>query len=342
MSINIGDKPEMNVVNVGDEITTDQLAALQNAQGASATNPCLTRTNTFNTADAAVRITQEGAGDAFVVEDTTNPDSSPFRIDALGNVFLGTSTATQTTSLLVGAAGANFQGTVNFSPTIANRTAIAASSTTSTNHLSTFTQTGTGTIAVFTNTATATSDAVRITNLGTGNSFVVEDSTNPDSTPFVITAAGNVGIGTASAGNALTVSGRASINSSTGGGGDPALAVLNTGTGAVPALNVQVTASTASSSNVALFSNHANATADCVRITNLGTGNSLVVEDSTNPDSTTFVVSNAGDVTLGGSLTLAAGAYAANAALVIDNTNYPHELEFKVGATTYRVPARAI
>jgi hypothetical protein len=43
-----------------------------------------------------------------------------------------------------------------------------------------------------------TSDALRITNTGTGNSFVVEDSSNPDSTPFVVDAAGNVGIGRSS------------------------------------------------------------------------------------------------------------------------------------------------
>jgi hypothetical protein len=41
-----------------------------------------------------------------------------------------------------------------------------------------------------------TSDGLRITQAGTGNSFVVEDSTNPDSTPFVIDNAGNVGVGT--------------------------------------------------------------------------------------------------------------------------------------------------
>lgn len=42
MSINIGDKPEFNVVNVGDEITTDQLAAIQNSVGASGVNPFVT------------------------------------------------------------------------------------------------------------------------------------------------------------------------------------------------------------------------------------------------------------------------------------------------------------
>lgn len=41
-------------------------------------------------------------------------------------------------------------------------------------------------------------DALRITQTGSGNALLVEDSTNPDATPFVINASGNVGIGTAS------------------------------------------------------------------------------------------------------------------------------------------------
>lgn len=47
--------------------------------------------------------------------------------------------------------------------------------------------------------------ALRITQLGTGNALVVEDSTNPDSTPFVVDASGNVGIGGASLGTRLEV-----------------------------------------------------------------------------------------------------------------------------------------
>ena len=38
----------------------------------------------------------------------------------------------------------------------------------------------------------STSDLLRITQTGTGNALVVEDSANPDSTPFVITSAGDV------------------------------------------------------------------------------------------------------------------------------------------------------
>lgn len=46
--------------------------------------------------------------------------------------------------------------------------------------------------------ANSASAAVRITQTGAGNALVVEDSDNPDSTPFVVTADGNVGIGTSS------------------------------------------------------------------------------------------------------------------------------------------------
>jgi len=51
------------------------------------------------------------------------------------------------------------------------------------------------TINVDANTST---DAVRITQTGAGNALVVEDSANPDSTPFVVTTLGRVGVGTPS------------------------------------------------------------------------------------------------------------------------------------------------
>jgi hypothetical protein len=48
-----------------------------------------------NSATAAVRITQLGAGNAILIEDSTSPDSSPFVIDASGDVGIGTTTPTQ-------------------------------------------------------------------------------------------------------------------------------------------------------------------------------------------------------------------------------------------------------
>jgi hypothetical protein len=44
-----------------------------------------------STSVAALRITQRGSGEAFRVEDSSNPDSSPFIINAAGNVGVGTS-----------------------------------------------------------------------------------------------------------------------------------------------------------------------------------------------------------------------------------------------------------
>ena len=53
------------------------------------------------------RITQAGTGNAFVVEDTTNPDSSPFKIDGSGVVTIGPAGTTLTNNPL------SVVGTVN-------------------------------------------------------------------------------------------------------------------------------------------------------------------------------------------------------------------------------------
>ena len=45
-----------------------------------------------NSANAALRITQVGAGNAILVEDSANPDATPFVVDASGNVGIGTTT----------------------------------------------------------------------------------------------------------------------------------------------------------------------------------------------------------------------------------------------------------
>lgn len=60
--------------------------------------------------------------------------------------------------------------------------------------------------------------ALTITQTGTGNALVVEDSTNPDATPFVITSSGNVGIGITIPGTKLAVDGEISATQFTGSG----------------------------------------------------------------------------------------------------------------------------
>lgn len=47
--------------------------------------------------------------------------------------------------------------------------------------------------------------ALRVTQTGFGNALLIEDSFNPDNTPFVVTSAGNVGIGTLIPSNKLHI-----------------------------------------------------------------------------------------------------------------------------------------
>lgn len=84
--------------------------------------------------------------------------------------------------------------------------------------------------ATLTVDANSSSDAVRITQTGSGNALLVEDSSNPDSTPFVINASGNVGIGTSSPDALLSVNTVASFGA--GAVGAPSIAAkgdLDTG-----------------------------------------------------------------------------------------------------------------
>jgi len=57
---------------------------------------------------------------------------------------------------------------------------------------------GTATLGALTVSGSDSGDLVRITQTGSGNALVVEDSSNPDSTPFVVDSSGNVGVGTSS------------------------------------------------------------------------------------------------------------------------------------------------
>jgi hypothetical protein len=65
-------------------------------------------------------------------------------------------------------------------------------------------QSGSG--AAVTVNQSGSGDALRITQTGSGNALVVEDSTNPDTTPFIVKSDGKVGIGTTAPDTAMEIS----------------------------------------------------------------------------------------------------------------------------------------
>lgn len=71
--------------NVG--VGLNNPAARLHVSGTSMTQPLIIASGSTNT--DLVRITQNGTGNSFVVEDPINPDSTQFVIDAIGNVGIG-------------------------------------------------------------------------------------------------------------------------------------------------------------------------------------------------------------------------------------------------------------
>lgn len=103
-------------------------------------------------------------------------------LTAAANTVLGAVSAGAVGEITCTAAGRDL---LDDADAAAQRTTLAAAGTGSAN-----TFTANQVIAVSDNTNVA----LRITQTGTGNALLVEDSSNPDSTPFVVTADGSVGV----------------------------------------------------------------------------------------------------------------------------------------------------
>ena len=361
-----------------------------------------------STTSDLVRITQTGTGNAFVVEDSANPDTTMFVITSAGDVGIGATTpasklyvsanntqtyAIQGSSTILGGYGGKFfgynggffEGAGNGAGTSTLSYGLFASAHDSitniavlgiadnnesyiattnigghfiaenaVNNYSLRLQDGTAGInkllvdvtgngeANWTSSikvtsiiasASSTSDIIRITQTGTGNALVVEDSVNPDLTPFVITNSGNVGIGTpspsysvhiigtmstsnlvintgASNGYVLTSDANGNATWQPGGatitnyGNNRVVTSDGTTTGLVGETNMTFDGSTlivtaTNSTTATLIIASGSTTSDLVRITQTGTGNAFVVEDSVNPDSSSFVINNIGQVGVG-------------------------------------------
>lgn len=119
--------------------------------------------------------------------------------------------------------------------------------------------------------STTTSELVRITQKGTGAALLVEDSSNPDSTPFIVDASGNVGVGT------LTPSTKVDISGSTTISGD---LTVDTTTLKVDSTNNRVGIGTASPSTALDVSGRITSTSAALSVVQIGISASGEIDTS--------------------------------------------------------------
>jgi hypothetical protein len=167
------------------------------------------KTLTFSVAPAAY---YNGQRFSFIAN-TTNTGSASLNVNSLGAVTIkkdvsGTLTNLSASEMVSGMFVEVAYNTVGACFVWVNRGATITGLANTWSAVQTFT--ASPVISVTDNT----NAALRVTQLGSGNAFLVEDSANPDSTPFVVTAAGDVGIGTTAPGQKLDVIGTARASAS--------------------------------------------------------------------------------------------------------------------------------
>jgi len=89
LTIETGATAATSNVRILSNLTIDNNLILGNAEASDIHTIKGATTLLANSANAALIVTQTGAGNAFVVEDSTSPDSTPFVIDADGAIVQG-------------------------------------------------------------------------------------------------------------------------------------------------------------------------------------------------------------------------------------------------------------
>ena len=205
-----------NNVFFKDSTNTQRALVNQNTQNTFSTNQIISASSTL----ALLRITQSGTGQAIVVEDATNPDTSAFIVNADGVVGIQKDPATWTPTtgvaldvtgkalftpsatlagLNIGSATTDPTSTITGDIWIGTNTLNFRDSTNSHRTLANLNTVNTfSTPQVIQAPTSASLPALRISNSATTagvHSLVVGDAVNPDTSSFVIDNNGNVGIG---------------------------------------------------------------------------------------------------------------------------------------------------
>ena len=175
-----------------------------------------------NSSNTALRVTQTGAGNALLVEDSANPDSTPFVIDASGKVLIGQTSSADTAVLQVandtsvgylGVSAGSSGSPINLrrvNGTVASPTTVAQSDVLGVIRFQGFDGTTNITAADILSTVggvPGTSDMP-----GTLVFRTTADGAAAVTERMRITAGGNVGIGTANPGYKLDVNGTANFS----------------------------------------------------------------------------------------------------------------------------------
>lgn len=211
----------------------------------------------------ALRVTQLGTGNALLVEDSANPDSTPFVIDSGGNTIVG-STASATNGLT----GQLFQ--VQSSAAISGSGPLFAGWSSTQPNAVNIARSQSGTVGTSALVSSGASSSIR---------FFFDDGST-----FVRAASIDAVVdGTPSTGD---MPGRLVFSTTSDGASTPTERVRIDSTGQTK-FSYNTVVEVTDGTNAAL------------RITQLGAGNALLVEDTTNPDASPFVIDSSGRVIQG-------------------------------------------
>ena len=237
--------------------------------------------------------------DVLAIVDVSAGTTNKVRKSTLASALAGVASLSATSPVTVSAG----TGAVNIAVTTIPITSGGTGATTAADARTNLGVPASGDISDFvTGPASATDSALALFNGTTGK--IIKDST------YTITAAGAALIDDASASAQRTTLGAAASGANTDitslGGLTTDIAVADGGTGAGTAgaarTNLGAAASGANTDITSLAADiviSGSTSGDALRITQTGAGNALVVEDSSNPDSTPFIVDASGKVGVG-------------------------------------------